>query len=216
MWCLSIHAVQPVKASAGMHPQRKKTTLCCEIRANHTVKENNDVISIKMTFKCLFSRSNTALCVSMPMFQLPKAKRLKVSLSIVCHEWGHWVTGCWPALSPSDVSGVTGLRVRLTELGDVPRLPGRALSRFYALKEMRVVGSCMCHGHASRCLPEAHSSPQASSIQVCGGFEEGAYGVAGRQMFFLQLIPAFGLFHKKWNVDFNWMYCVRFHISVLG
>ncbi|KAI9520119.1 hypothetical protein NQZ68_021838 [Dissostichus eleginoides] len=65
-----------------------------------------------------------------------------------------------------DVSGVTGLRVRFTELGEVPRLPGRALSRFYALKEMRVVGSCMCHGHANRCLPEAYSSPQASSIQV--------------------------------------------------
>lgn len=55
-----------------------------------------------------------------------------------------------------DVSGLTGLRVRLSELGDVPRLPGRALSRFYALKEMRVMGSCMCHGHANRCLPEAY------------------------------------------------------------
>ncbi|XP_035517151.1 laminin subunit beta-3 [Morone saxatilis] len=56
-----------------------------------------------------------------------------------------------------DVSGLTGLRVRLTELGDVPHLPGRALSRFYALKEMRVMGSCMCHGHANRCLPETYS-----------------------------------------------------------
>uniref|UniRef100_A0A3B4TXK0 Laminin N-terminal domain-containing protein n=1 Tax=Seriola dumerili TaxID=41447 RepID=A0A3B4TXK0_SERDU len=58
-----------------------------------------------------------------------------------------------------EVSGLTGLRVRLTELGDVPRLPGRSLSRFYALKEMRVMGSCMCHGHANRCLPETHNSP---------------------------------------------------------
>nr|XP_046236163.1 laminin subunit beta-3-like isoform X2 [Scatophagus argus]XP_046236168.1 laminin subunit beta-3-like isoform X2 [Scatophagus argus] len=65
-----------------------------------------------------------------------------------------------------DVSGLTGLRVRLTGLGDVPRLPGRALSRFYALKEMRVMGSCMCHGHANRCLPETYNNPLSNSIQV--------------------------------------------------
>ncbi|XP_061583968.1 laminin subunit beta-3-like [Cololabis saira] len=64
------------------------------------------------------------------------------------------------------VSGLTGLRVRLTELGDVPRLPGRALSRFYALKEMRVMGSCMCHGHANRCLPETYSNQLSDTIQV--------------------------------------------------
>ncbi|XP_044068544.1 laminin subunit beta-3 isoform X1 [Siniperca chuatsi] len=64
------------------------------------------------------------------------------------------------------VSGLTGLRVRLTELGDVPHLPGRALSRFYALKEMRVMGSCMCHGHANQCLPEVYNNPLSNSIQV--------------------------------------------------
>ncbi|XP_070758572.1 laminin subunit beta-3 [Enoplosus armatus] len=64
------------------------------------------------------------------------------------------------------VSGLTGLRVKLAELGEVPRLPGRALSRFYALKEMKVMGSCMCHGHANRCLPEVYSSPQSNSVQV--------------------------------------------------
>ncbi|KAK0139233.1 Laminin subunit beta-3 [Merluccius polli] len=60
------------------------------------------------------------------------------------------------------LSGLTGLRVRMTDLGKVPRLPGRALSRFYALKEMKVIGSCMCHGHANRCLPDTSSN----SIQV--------------------------------------------------
>uniref|UniRef100_A0A3Q3N640 Laminin, beta 3 n=1 Tax=Mastacembelus armatus TaxID=205130 RepID=A0A3Q3N640_9TELE len=69
-------------------------------------------------------------------------------------------------VSFTDVSGLTGLRVRLTELGDVPHLPGRALSRFYALKEMRVMGSCMCHGHANRCLPETYSNPLSNTIQV--------------------------------------------------
>ncbi|GAA6225593.1 laminin subunit beta-3 [Lates japonicus] len=65
-----------------------------------------------------------------------------------------------------DVSGLTGLRVRLIELGDVPRLPGRSLSRFYALKEMKVMGSCMCHGHANRCLPETYNNPLSNTIQV--------------------------------------------------
>ncbi|XP_041836366.1 laminin subunit beta-3 isoform X2 [Melanotaenia boesemani] len=65
-----------------------------------------------------------------------------------------------------DVSGMTGLRLRLTELGDVPALPGRALSRFYALKEMRVMGSCMCHGHADRCLPEEYNNLPSNTVQV--------------------------------------------------
>ena len=65
---------------------------------------------------------------------------------------------------PVGLSGLTGLRVRLTDLGEVPRLPGRALSRFYALREMQVMGSCLCHGHANRCLPD-----NSSSIQVTPG-----------------------------------------------
>uniref|UniRef100_UPI003AAB3FD0 laminin subunit beta-3 n=1 Tax=Centroberyx gerrardi TaxID=166262 RepID=UPI003AAB3FD0 len=65
-----------------------------------------------------------------------------------------------------DMAGLTGLRVRLTDLGDVPRLPGRALSKFYALREMKVMGSCMCHGHANRCLPDTSSNPLPNSIQV--------------------------------------------------
>ncbi|XP_036007193.1 laminin subunit beta-3 [Fundulus heteroclitus] len=65
-----------------------------------------------------------------------------------------------------DKSGFTGLRVTLTELGDVPRLPGRSLSKFFALKEMRVMGTCMCHGHANRCLPEEYHNPNSNIVQV--------------------------------------------------
>ncbi|CAL8340721.1 unnamed protein product [Lota lota] len=65
------------------------------------------------------------------------------------------------------LSGLTGLRVRLTDLGEVPRLPGRALSRFYALKEMKVMGSCMCHGHANRCLPDSSSTVQVGDQCEC-------------------------------------------------
>lgn len=69
-------------------------------------------------------------------------------------------------LLSAELAGLTGLRLRLTELGDVPRLPGRALSRFFALKEMRVMGSCMCHGHANRCLPDTYNNALPGSIQV--------------------------------------------------
>lgn len=62
-----------------------------------------------------------------------------------------------------EVSGITGLRVRLTELGPVPRLQGRATSQFFALKEMQVIGSCMCHGHANRCVPDTTSNQQPST-----------------------------------------------------
>ncbi|XP_036804074.1 laminin subunit beta-3 isoform X1 [Oncorhynchus mykiss] len=64
-----------------------------------------------------------------------------------------------------EVSGLTGLRVKLTELGAVPRLPGRTPSLFYALGEMTVMGTCLCHGHANRCLQDT-TAYQMPSTQV--------------------------------------------------
>ncbi|CAB1354088.1 unnamed protein product [Coregonus sp. 'balchen'] len=68
-----------------------------------------------------------------------------------------------------EVSGLTGLRVRLTELGTVPRLPGRAPSLFYALREMRVMGTCLCHGHANRCLPDSTTNQLPSTQHNTAG-----------------------------------------------
>uniref|UniRef100_A0A3B5LRA2 Laminin subunit beta 3 n=1 Tax=Xiphophorus couchianus TaxID=32473 RepID=A0A3B5LRA2_9TELE len=59
----------------------------------------------------------------------------------------------------SQTAGLTGLRVTLTELGDVPHFPGRSFSKFFALKEMRVMGTCMCHGHADRCQAQEYNYP---------------------------------------------------------
>lgn len=124
-----------------------------------------------------FPRLSTVLYVNTLTSPLPKAKRLKVSfitsLTVpwintgLCIQFKCVVQWLITILS-TDVSGLTGLRVRFTELGDVPHLPGRSLSRFYALKEMKVMGSCMCHGHANRCLPQGYSSHLLpSTIQVC-------------------------------------------------
>ncbi|XP_066528164.1 laminin subunit beta-3 isoform X2 [Hoplias malabaricus] len=64
-----------------------------------------------------------------------------------------------------EVSGFTGLRVNLTQFGSVPHLPGRSPSRFYALKALKVTGTCFCHGHANRCLPDPTSN-LLSTVQV--------------------------------------------------
>ncbi|KAL1251926.1 hypothetical protein QQF64_019722 [Cirrhinus molitorella] len=66
-------------------------------------------------------------------------------------------------------SGFTGLRVNLTQLGSVPSMPGRRLSQFYALREMRVIGSCFCHGHANRCLTDSNGNylPNTQVGGVC-------------------------------------------------
>ncbi|XP_048037879.1 laminin subunit beta-3 [Megalobrama amblycephala] len=66
-------------------------------------------------------------------------------------------------------SGFTALRVNLTQLGSVPSMPGRSLSQFYALREMKVIGSCFCHGHADRCLHDTSSNrlPNAQVGSVC-------------------------------------------------
>lgn len=63
------------------------------------------------------------------------------------------------------VSGFNGLRINLTQFGQVPKMPGRSLSRYFALREMRVIGTCFCHGHASRCLPVTNSN-QLPNTQV--------------------------------------------------
>ncbi|XP_051549881.1 laminin subunit beta-3 [Myxocyprinus asiaticus] len=66
-------------------------------------------------------------------------------------------------------SGFTGLRINLTKLGQVPSMPGRRLNQFYALREMMVIGSCFCHGHANRCLPDTttNNSPKTLVGGVC-------------------------------------------------
>ncbi|NXH74583.1 LAMB3 protein, partial [Hydrobates tethys] len=47
----------------------------------------------------------------------------------------------------------TNLRINFTELPHIARQGYNSPSTFYAVTEMRVLGSCFCHGHADRCAP---------------------------------------------------------------
>uniref|UniRef100_A0A4W4FK74 Laminin, beta 3 n=1 Tax=Electrophorus electricus TaxID=8005 RepID=A0A4W4FK74_ELEEL len=106
--------------------------------------------------------------------------------------WSQWLwtlLGCLLVLSVLcldcrvfcfPVTAFTGLRVNLTQLGEVPRTPGRNPSQFYALKEMKVMGSCFCHGHANRCLPKATSSyPHSTEVPNVNGVCECQHNTAG-------------------------------------
>ncbi|XP_064894739.1 laminin subunit beta-3 isoform X4 [Columba livia] len=66
----------------------------------------------------------------------------------------------------------TNLRINFTELPHIARQGYHSPSTFYAVTEMRVVGSCFCHGHADHCAPsgDLHTAEgTTSSVQQVHG-----------------------------------------------
>ncbi|KAM6399042.1 laminin subunit beta-3 [Rhynochetos jubatus] len=62
----------------------------------------------------------------------------------------------------------TNLRINFTELPHIARQGYHSPSTFYAVTEMRVLGSCFCHGHADRCAPSgALHAAQVHGHCVC-------------------------------------------------
>lgn len=55
--------------------------------------------------------------------------------------------------SPTELGQFTNLRINFTELPHIARQGYHSPSTFYAVTDMRVLGSCFCHGHADRCAP---------------------------------------------------------------
>ncbi|KAG8589225.1 hypothetical protein GDO81_006310 [Engystomops pustulosus] len=53
-----------------------------------------------------------------------------------------------------DLGQFTNLRINFTQLTHLPPRRYREPSAFYAINEMRVHGSCFCHGHADRCVSD--------------------------------------------------------------
>ncbi|KAG8504403.1 Laminin subunit beta-3 [Galemys pyrenaicus] len=68
-----------------------------------------------------------------------------------------------------ELGPITNLRVNLTGLGPVPQWGRQPPSAYYAISQLRLQGSCFCHGHANRCVspPGAPAGLQVPEVCVC-------------------------------------------------
>ncbi|XP_008144236.2 laminin subunit beta-3 [Eptesicus fuscus] len=67
-----------------------------------------------------------------------------------------------------ELGGITNLRVNFTRLPPVPQRVHYPPSAYYAVSQLRLRGSCFCHGHADRCAPEpgAPAAGPSTAVQV--------------------------------------------------
>lgn len=52
-----------------------------------------------------------------------------------------------------ELGEITNLRVNFTRLAPLPQRGRHPPSAYYAVSQLRLQGSCFCHGHADRCAP---------------------------------------------------------------
>ncbi|XP_068930867.1 laminin subunit beta-3 isoform X1 [Petaurus breviceps papuanus] len=52
-----------------------------------------------------------------------------------------------------ELGEITNLRVNFTKLAPVPQRGYHPPSAYFAVSQLRLQGSCLCHGHADRCAP---------------------------------------------------------------
>ncbi|XP_016062951.1 PREDICTED: laminin subunit beta-3 [Miniopterus natalensis] len=68
-----------------------------------------------------------------------------------------------------ELGGITNLRVNFTRLAPVPQRGYLPPSAYYAVSQLRLRGSCFCHGHADRCAPDPGAPAGPSTpVQVHG------------------------------------------------
>ncbi|XP_029429936.1 laminin subunit beta-3 isoform X2 [Rhinatrema bivittatum] len=73
----------------------------------------------------------------------------------------------------------TNLRVNFTQLTRLPARKYHTPSAFYAVSELHVRGSCLCYGHAERCVPgsgpsgDPHANVQIHEVCACQHNTEG-------------------------------------------
>ena len=75
------------------------------------------------------------------------------------------------------------MRVNFTKLAPVPQRGYHPPSAYYAVSQLRLQGSCLCHGHADRCAPSSRTPASPSTaVQVAaqGGKGEGSGQGQGR------------------------------------
>lgn len=60
------------------------------------------------------------------------------------------------------------MRVNFTRLAPLPQRGRHPPSAYYAVSQLRLQGSCFCHGHADRCAPNprAPAASPSTSVQV--------------------------------------------------
>ncbi|XP_037680654.1 laminin subunit beta-3 isoform X2 [Choloepus didactylus] len=66
-----------------------------------------------------------------------------------------------------ELGEITNLRINFTRLAPVPQRGYHPPSAYYAVSQLRLQGSCFCHGHADRCTPTpgAPAGP-STAVQV--------------------------------------------------
>lgn len=71
----------------------------------------------------------------------------------------------------SELGEITNLRVNFTRLAPVPQRGYYPPSAYYAVSQLRLLGSCFCHGHADRCAPQpgASAGPSAAEQVTASG-----------------------------------------------
>ena len=82
-----------------------------------------------------------------------------------------------PGLSEAlyDFTTATDIRVVLEEHYVIPDLPDDDLGYYYALRDLNVLGSCQCHGHASECRLVSQAGEERSYLCACQHNTTGAY-----------------------------------------
>uniref|UniRef100_A0A8D2DLV8 Laminin subunit beta-3 n=1 Tax=Sciurus vulgaris TaxID=55149 RepID=A0A8D2DLV8_SCIVU len=66
-----------------------------------------------------------------------------------------------------ELGDITNLRVNFTRLAPVPQRGYLPPSAYFAVSQLRLQGSCFCHGHADHCAPKSGASAGPSSaVQV--------------------------------------------------
>ncbi|XP_023375269.1 laminin subunit beta-3 [Otolemur garnettii] len=66
-----------------------------------------------------------------------------------------------------ELGEITNLRVNFTRLAPMPQRGYHPPSAYYAVSQLRLQGSCFCHGHADRCAPKPGASAGPSTaVQV--------------------------------------------------
>ncbi|XP_008058180.1 laminin subunit beta-3 [Carlito syrichta] len=72
-----------------------------------------------------------------------------------------------------ELGEITNLRVNFTRLAPVPQRGYHPPSAYYAVSQLRLQGSCFCHGHADRCTPKPggpggpSTAVQVQDVCVC-------------------------------------------------